>query len=176
MWNPASTGVFLQRIETPESNKIVLKILRKPSGAGYADLAEETVTVLNFNPNDTEEYSLQFDPWSDINVVADGSIDEKDINVITRLALEFRDQTAISSDSGVFLEVTPVEDKRLLVLVSVLDLEDFERPEFNYRLNATSSDKGESFSVRRINPDSDPAVNETPGLENLIKAFIKLRL
>jgi hypothetical protein len=104
MWNPASTGVFLQRIETPESNKIVLKILRKSSGAGYGDLAEETITVLHFNPNDNKDYTLQFDPWSNLDVVADDSIDEEDINVITRLALEFRDQTTISSEYGVFFQ------------------------------------------------------------------------
>lgn len=175
MWNPASTGVFLQRIETPESNKIVLKILRKSSGAGYGDLAEETITVLYFNPNDNEDYTLQFDPWSNLDVVADDSIDEEDINVITRLALEFRDQTTISSEYGVFLAVIPFNDKLLLVRIKVFDLEDGE-PEFLYVLSALSKDNGENFTVRRVNPHSGPEVEETPGLEKLIKAFIKLSL
>ena len=176
MWKPASTGVFLQRIETPESNKIILNILRKSSGDDYEDPAAKTATVLFFNPNDAEDYTLQFDPWSDINVVPDGSIDEKDISAITRLALEFRDQTAISSNYGVFLSVFPVNDERLVVQIKVLDLEDNEQPEFNYLLNGVSFDNGDSFSVRRGDPHSGPDVEETLGLEKLMKAFIKLRL
>ena len=176
MWKPASTGVFLQRIETPESNKIILKILRKSSSAGDGDHADETTTVLHFNPGDNEDYTLQFDPWSDINVVPDGSVDEKDISAITQLALEFRDQTAISSDYGVFLSVFPVVDRRLVVQIRLLDLEEDEQPKYGDRLSAVSFDGGKSFSVKRVDPHSSPAVEEIPGLENLIKAFTKLRL
>lgn len=173
MWKPASTGVFLQRIETPESNRIILNIFRKPINETHVTA---TVMALHFNPNNPEDYTLHFDPWSDINVVPDGSIDEKDTNALTRLALDFRDQTEISSDFGVFLAAISVDDERLLVRIEVLDLEDNEQPVFYYFLDATSRDEGENFTIKRVNPHSGPTDEETPGLENLTKAFIKLKL
>jgi len=40
---------------------------------------------LNFNYEGTDEHKLDFDPWSELNINGDNSIDEKNVEAITDL-------------------------------------------------------------------------------------------
>ncbi|RAI70548.1 hypothetical protein DOZ80_13290 [Pseudomonas fluorescens] len=59
--------------------------------------------------------------------------------------------------------------------MEALDIEVDEQPSFDYFLNATSFDEGTSFTVWMIIPDTGPQ-HEQSGLENVLKAFIRLQL
>ncbi|MEJ5061633.1 MULTISPECIES: hypothetical protein [unclassified Pseudomonas] len=92
MWEPHTKGVYLQRVKTNESNKIIIKLVRaqteEADNLKWSDRFDKvTVMVLHIKVGGAEEYRLDFDPWSDINVIPDGSIDEKDINAITEVGL-----------------------------------------------------------------------------------------
>jgi hypothetical protein len=195
MWKPGREGVYLQRIDTNESRKIIIKLIREQAeSAGdmrQLDRFRKVVAMfLNIKNDGAEKYSLDFDPWSDINVIPDGSIDEKDINAITQLGIAFYQQSVINSESGVFLSrsyldlvevfdpaqpIQSVAPLRHVVRIEVLDLEDSEEPELDSSFNAESFDEGASFAVRQ-NYAYAYNFEETPGLEDLVKAFFKLKL
>src|SRR5689334_12258393 len=144
MWTPNNSGVFLKREDTQESKKIIIKILRVAAG-DYSGAHQSTALTLHIKKEDgsrevedCETPELDYDPWSDINVVPDGSIDEKDINALTQLALAFYHQKELEPEAGVFIALIPVDAPRRLVRIEILDLEDNEQPEFDYLLNATS--------------------------------------
>ena len=178
MWKPSSAGVLLQRIDSPENHTVLIKLVRENKSAGqqHEDRFNAiTAMTLHIN-NETKQHKLEFDPWSDINVIPDGSIDEKDINAITQLALAFYHQKEVEPDVGIFLALIPVDTPRRLVRIEILDVEDNEQPVFDYFLNATSFDEGANFVVRRVNPHTGPSNEDSPGLEDLAKAFFKLKI
>lgn len=195
MWEPRRKGVYLQRVETNESNKIIIKLVRAQTEDAddlkWSDRFDKvTVMVLRINTGGAEEYRLDFDPWSDINVIPDGSIDEKDISAITELGFAFYRQSVINPEYGVFLSrnyldlvevfdpakpVQPVGPLRHVVRIEVLDLADSEKPELDSSFNAESFDEGASFSVSK-NYSYTYNFEETPGLVDLVKAFFKLKL
>jgi hypothetical protein len=193
MWAPGREGVFLQRVETHESIKITIKLVRaqtESSNLQWLDRFSKITTMFLHIKNDGAEYKLDFDPWSDINVIPDGSIDEKDINAITQLAVAFYQQSAINLEFGVYLSrvfvdlelistpgkpIGPTARARRLVRIEVLDLEDSEEPELDSSFSAETFDGGASFSVRK-NYSHTFNFEETPALEDLAKAFFKLTL
>jgi hypothetical protein len=185
MWVPRDTGVFLQRVETPEVNKVIIRLVREQSAGLYTNV---TTMALHITAG-TEEYKLDYDPWSDVDVIPDNSIDEKDVGAITQLALAFYRQPVIDPGYGVFLTlepedlvdifdpdkpVEPVPPQRIGVQIEVLDMEDGDESEFDYALTALSVDDGASFIVRRINPYT--GIVRIQGLDDLLKSFIKLKL
>jgi hypothetical protein len=194
MWTPGDTGVFLQRIETPEVNKVIIKLVRKQSGDNANQQSSDlytnlTTMALHIKVEGVEEYKLDYDPWSDINVTPDQSIDEKDIDAITKLALAFYRQPVIDPGYGAFLSlepedlvdifdpdkpVGPVPPQKIGVQIEVLDMEGGDESEVDYFLTALSVDDGERFTVRRINPYT--GVVRVQGLDDLIKSFINLKL
>ncbi|MGF6202655.1 hypothetical protein QF012_004700 [Pseudomonas laurylsulfatiphila] len=185
MWIPGHTGIYLQRVETSESNEIIIKIVRV-SAAG--------VNFTNFTlhiSTDADEYNLDFDPWSNMNVTPDNNIDEKDIELITQLGLAFFRQPIIGFDNGIFMypgpedlvdifdpdkPIPPIPPQTIWVRMEVLDIEDDEGPTFNYLINARSFDQGMNFVITRIYPSSAPSYGDTPELEELAKAFLRLKL
>lgn len=195
MWTPGESGVLLHRMESPESDKIIIKFVREKA----VDIADPqyperfndvTSMTLHLSNDGTENYNLDYDPWSDINVISDGSIDDKDIDAITRLALAFYHQTTISSPLAVFLSlgpddlvetfnpgkpIKPVTPSMLSVHIVVLDLTHSEEPVFNAGFHAASFDEGTNFTVRRM-LSTGPDNEITPGLEDLAKAFIRLKV
>jgi hypothetical protein len=192
MWEPRIKGVYLQRVET---DKIIIKLVRARTEdtddlKGSDRFDKVTVMVLHIKTGGAEKYRLDFDPWSDINVIPDGSIDEKDINAISEVGLSFYRQSVIGREFAVFLSLSyvelvevfdpekpikPVPPLRHVVRIEVLDLEDSEEPEIDSSFNAESFDEGASFSVRKIYSHAYNS-EETPGLEDLAKAFFKLKL
>jgi hypothetical protein len=185
MWTPGDTGVFLQRVETPESNKVIIRLVREQGAGLYTNI---TAMALHITAA-TEEYKLDYDPWSDINVIPDNNIDEKDVGAITQLALAFYRQPVIDPGYGAFLSlepedlvdifdpdkpVGPVPPQKIGVQIEVLDMEGGDESEVDYFLTALSVDDGESFTVRRINPYT--GVVRVQGLDDLIKSFINLKL
>ncbi|CAI8809595.1 DUF4340 domain-containing protein [Pseudomonas sp. IT-P258] len=194
MWTPGDTGVFLQRIETPGIDKVIIKLVRKQSDdsadqRSFNLYSNVTTMTLHIKPENIEEYRLDYDPWSDINVTPDRSIDDKDIDAITKLALAFYSQPIIAPGDGAFLSlepedlvdifdpdkpIEPVPPPIIGVQIEVLDMEDSDQPEFDYFMTALSVDNGANFKVRRINPHS--GIFYVPGMDDLVKSFIKLKL
>ncbi|KPG99421.1 hypothetical protein AEQ67_09795 [Pseudomonas sp. RIT-PI-q] len=185
MWTPGDTGVFLQRVETPESNKIIIRLVREQGAGLYTNI---TTMALHITAG-TEEHKLDYDPWSDIDVIPDNNIDEKDVDAITQLALAFYRQSVVDVGYGAFLSlepedlvdtfdpdkpVGPVPPQRIGVQIEVLDMEDGDESEFDYALTALSVDDGASFIVRRIDPYT--GIVRIQGLDDLLKSFIKLKL
>jgi hypothetical protein len=185
MWVPGDTGVFLQRVETPESNKVIIKLVREQSVGVYTNVT----TMALHKKIGAEEYTLDYDPWSDVNVIPDNNIDEKDVDAITQLALAFYRQPVVDVGYGIFLSlepedlvdifdpdkpVQPVPPQRIGVQIEVLDMEDGDVSAVDYFLTALSVDDGASFTVRRINPYT--GIVRIQGLDDLLKSFIKLKL
>ncbi|MFY0730874.1 hypothetical protein [Pseudomonas sp. NFX15] len=47
--------------------------------------------------------TLDYDPWSNINVIKENSIDQKDSDAITELAVAYDRQSTIGPEHGAFL-------------------------------------------------------------------------
>lgn len=195
MWKPDKEGVYLQRVETNEGHKIIIKLVRAlTDNVDSLKQLEHSGKVISMSLHiafdGAEKYKLDFDPWSDINVIADGSIDEKDVSAITEVGLSFYRQQVISPEYGVFLvlndvdlvevfdpakSIEPVTPLRHAVRIEALDLDDTEEPELDASFYATSNDEGATFAVRKINAHTYNLI-ETPGLSDLVRAFFKLKL
>lgn len=196
MWIPRNTGVFLHHIDAPKSDNVVIKLVREQSddiAHRYSTdrFSKTTTMTLHVKNDDTKEYTLNYDSWSDINVIPDGSIDDKDLNAITQLGLAFYHQSAISSDQAAFLfldpedlvevfdpamPIGPITPSTLSVRMQVLDMDDNEEPEVIYYVSALSFDEGASFDLKKRYGGDHRDYEPAPGLEDLVKAFIKLKL
>ncbi|WP_085723505.1 hypothetical protein [Pseudomonas sp. R37(2017)] len=194
MWKPSNPGVFLRRIDSPESDKVIIKLVRENTvdvaNRQYDDRFSAITTMTLHINNETRQHSLDFDPWSDINVIRDGSIDEKDINAINQLALAFYHQSVIDPDLLVYISRGPVDDvdvfdptkpvEPLPPLIHTLRIEAlymYEEEELELRAYyyGKSFDEGNSFAVR--GGYSTGFGNDViPDLENLAKAFYILKL
>ncbi|PTR21685.1 hypothetical protein [Pseudomonas sp. GV085] len=194
MWAPRNAGVFLQEIQMPQYKEITIKLIRENTENNttpFSDNVYNNITTmsLNFNYEGTDEHKLDFDPWSDMNINGDNSIDEKDVGAITKLALAYHNQTVIDLDSGVFISlappdlvdifdpeqpVPPLPPAKISVSIEVVDMEDRDQPELDFHLIATSLDDGATFRTRRLYPHSRPMT--ITGLDELVKTFIKFKL
>lgn len=194
MWAPRNAGVFLQEIQKPQYKKITIKLIRENTENNtnpFSDNFYNNITTisLNFNYEGTDEHKLDFDPWSDMNINGDNSIDEKDVEAITKLALVYHNQTVIDLDSGVFISldppdlvdifdpeqpVPPLPPAKISVSVEVVNMEDRDQPELDFLLIASSLDDGATFQTRRLYPHSPPMT--ITGLDELVKTFIKFKL
>lgn len=194
MWAPRNAGVFLQEIQKPQYKKITIKLIRENTENNtnpFSDNFYNNITTisLNFNYEGTDEHKLDFDPWSDMNINGDNSIDEKDVEAITKLALAYHNQTVIDLDSGVFISldppdlvdifdpeqpVPPLPPAKISVSVEVVNMEDRDQPELDFLLIASSLDDGATFQTRRLYPHSPPMT--ITGLDELVKTFIKFKL
>lgn len=180
-------GVLLQRTDTSDDAQIMIKLIRVGEHA-TAPLINAPTLTLHVKDHGNAVH-LDFDPWSDINVNADNSIDEQDIDAITQLALAFYRQPIIHSGDGAFLSlgredlidlfdpdkpVGPLPPQAIEVNIEVLDMEDHDQPELDYFITALSVDNGARFKIQRIAPHTGPT--PVPELDELIQSFIKLKL
>ncbi|MGY2187187.1 hypothetical protein [Pseudomonas sp. SDO5591_S426] len=179
---PIKTGVYLQQIETTEDVQVVVKLIR---AGEYPDKTmDQFADILAIVPSVTlhiEEYGnttkLDFDPWSDINVTPDNSIDEKDVAALTQLALAFYDQLVIASDGIVYLYHLPTEPPELRVAVEEFDIDEDDHQLYSQRVYETkAADSGSPFEVRGRNPVTGNLFDYGTALNGLLQAFIKLKL
>lgn len=175
MWTPTSAGVLLQRIETPESCRVLIRLFNKKSNDDTGAYLSTASMFLHLNPDDNDDYVLRYDPSSGTTITPEAGIGEENAKAITRLALDYHEQAVFDSSFGIFLGVIPASDPRRLVGIAVLSPEDDEQLSLDYFLSATSLDDGENFTVWRINPSIGPQYEQS-GLENVLKAFIRLQL
>lgn len=172
------TGVYLQQIETTKDVQVIIKLIR--AGEYPNKTMEQFAAILAGAPSVTlhikdegKTSKLDFDPWSDINVTPDNSIDEKDIAALTQLALAFYHQQIIAPEGIAYLYRLP----ELRV-----DVEEFEIDEDDHQLyslgvyETKSANAGSSFEGRKRNPLTGQVFNYGVGLNELLKSFIKLKL
>lgn len=74
----------------PQYKKITIKLIRENTENNTNSFScnvynNITTMNLNFNYERTDEHKLDFDPWSELNINGDNSIDEKDVEAITGL-------------------------------------------------------------------------------------------
>ncbi|WP_338584050.1 hypothetical protein [Pseudomonas sp. MAG733B] len=182
MSTPIKTGVYLRQIETFEDVQVVVKLIR---AGEYPDKTMDQFTdVLAIAPSVTLHIEdnggtsrLDFDPWSDINVTPDNSIDEKDVAALTQLALAFYDQLVIASDGIVYLYRLPAEPPELRVAVEEFDIDEDDHQLYSQRVYETkAADAGSPFEVRGRNPVTGNLFDYGTALNGLLQAFIKLKL
>ena len=176
------TGVFLQRIETSNDVQIIIKLIRPNN---YSDatnqhlpdiLTHAPTLTLHVNNHD-KTVKLDFDPWSDMNVNSDSSIDEKDIGIVTDLALAYYHQTIITSEFASYLYRLPADPPEFRIGVEILELDEDDQKFYSYDVLETESlDSGSRFQGARRNPQSGTVYEYGTALEALLKAFIKLEL
>lgn len=176
------TGVYLQQIETTKGVQVIIKLIRageypNKTMEQFADILASAPSVTLHIKDEGKTSKLDFDPWSDINVTPDNSIDEKDIAALTQLALAFYHQQIIAPEGIAYLYRLPAESPELRV-----DVEEFEIDEDDHQLyslgvyETKSANAGSSFEGRKRNPLTGQVFNYGVGLNELLKSFIKLKL
>jgi hypothetical protein len=182
MSTPIKTGAYLQQIETLEDVQVVIKLVRageypnKTMGQ-FADALATAPSVTLHIKDDGKTSKLDFDPWSDINVIPDNSIDEKDIAALTQLALAFYHQQIIAPEGIAYLYRLPAEPPKLRVDVEVFDIDEEDHQLYSLGVYETkSADSGSPFEGSERNPETGQVFDYGTALNELLKAFIKLKL
>jgi len=179
MSKPIKTGAYLQKIETPEDVQVVIKLIRADEYPNktmeqFADVLASAPSVTLHIKDDSKTSKLDFDPWSDINVIPDNSIDEKDTAALTQLALAFYHQQIIAPEGIAYLYRLPAE---LRVDVEVFDIDEEDHQLYSLGVYETkSADSGSPFEGRERNPETGQVFDYGAELNGLLKAFIKLKL
>ncbi|MFO3798097.1 MAG: hypothetical protein ACK8QZ_12620, partial [Anaerolineales bacterium] len=171
MYLPHTSGVFLQRIETADDVKIIIKLSRIDADS----TANTTDLTLHINEKENS-FKLNYDPWSDINVIPDGSIDERDLKAITDLAIAFYRQTTIDPQLAVFLSPIDNHPGVLRVRIGLLELDEGELSPLGYFFTASSVDDGVSFKIFRVTHHGGSHPEDDTDLESMTKAFIKMKV
>lgn len=172
MYQANTNGVYLERIDGADKDKIVIELCRMSP-----DSATNTTTPLTlYVGKQDDSTTLDFDPWSDINVVRDGSIDEKDVNAITGLAIAFYRQTTIDPEYAIFLNhsSTPADALRVRIGLFARDEDTEELGANDYFYTATSVDNGQNFNLYRVNPLTGSRPHEASDLTPMLRAFSKM--
>ncbi|MFV0932535.1 hypothetical protein [Pseudomonas jessenii] len=176
------TGAYLQKKETTKGVQVIIKLIRageypNKTMEQFADILASAPSVTLHIKDEGKTSKLDFDPWSDINVTPDNSIDEKDIAALTQLALAFYHQQIIAPEGIAYLYRLSAESPELRV-----DVEEFEIDEDDHQLyslgvyETKSANAGSSFEGRKRYPLTGQVFNYGVGLNELLKSFIKLKL
>ena len=182
MSTPIKTGAYLQQIETPEDVQVVIKLIRAGEHPNktmeqFADVLASVPSMTLHIKDDGKTSKLDFDPWSDINVIPDNSIDEKDIAALTQLALAFYHQQIIAPEGIAYLYSLPAEPPKLRVDVEVFDIDEEDHQLYSLGVYETkSADSGSPFKGSERNPETGQVIDYGTALNELLKAFIKLKL
>ena len=174
MFPCTTSGVFLQRVDDADTVKILITLSRSNRDSS---VCATTHLTLHIDKQDNST-TFDFDPWSDINVVPDGSIDEKDIEAIRKLAVAFYRQATIDPELLVFLTVlnNPADVLRVKVYLFERDEDEEKLVPYDYSYTATSVDNGINFQLDRVNPHSGSQPHEASNLAPLLRAFISMKL
>ena len=182
MSTPIKTGAYLQQIETPEDVQVVIRLIRageypNKTMEQFADVLASAPSMTLHIKDDGKTSTLDFDPWSDINVIPDNSIDEKDIAALTQLALAFYHQQIIAPEGIAYLYRLPAEPPELRVDVEVFDIDEEDHQLYSLGVYETkSADSGSPFKGSERNPETGQVFDYGTALNELLKAFIKLKL
>lgn len=182
MSTPIKTGVYLQQIDTSVNVQVIIKLIRAgnyPSKTmeQFAEILVDAPTVTLHIKDGGKILKLDFNPWSDTNVTPDNYIDEKDNAVLTNLALAFYQQQIISPEGIAYLYRLPAESPELRVDVEVFDIDEDDHQLYSrVVLETRSADSGSSFEGRESNPLTGQVFDYGDALNELLKAFIKLKL
>lgn len=171
MYLPHTNGILLQRIETADDVKIIIRLSRIDADS------TATTTDLTLHINEHENgLKLDYDPWSSINVIPDGSIDEKDTQAIIDLAIAFSRQTTIAPKHAVFLSPIDNHPGVLRVRIGLLAMDEDELYPIGYFFTASSVDNGVNFRIFRVTRDGGSHPEDDTDLEPMAKAFIKMKV
>jgi hypothetical protein len=176
------TGVYLQQIEVSEDKQVIVKLIRADEHPNktmeqFADVLATAPSVTLHIKDHGKTSKLDFDPWSDINVIPDNSIDEKDIAALTQLALAFHHQQIIARESIAYLYRLPAEPPEHRVDVEVFDIDEEDHQLYSLGVYETkSADSGSPFEGSERNPETGKVIDYGTALNELLKAFIKLKL
>jgi len=176
------TGAFLQLIETPKDTQVIIKLIRAGEHPNktmeqFADVLANAPSVTLHIKDDGKTSTLDFDPWSDIDVIPDNSIDEKDIAALTQLALAFYHQQVITPEGIAYLYRLPAEPPRLRVDIEEFDIDVEDHQLYSLGVYDTrSADSGSPFEGSKRNPETGQMFDYGSALNELLKAFTKLKL
>ncbi|MGA3798801.1 hypothetical protein ACPCYX_13675 [Pseudomonas fluorescens] len=177
------TGVCLQKIETSEDKQVVVKLIRADEHPNktieqFADILASAPSVTLHIKDDGKTSKLDFDPWSDINVTPDHSIDENDIAAITNIALAFYHQQMIAPEGIGYLYRLPAEPPRLRVGVELFHIDEVDHQLYSLGgvYEAKSADSGSPFEDSESHLETGQEFDVAAALNELLKAFIKLKL
>ncbi|SEM64197.1 hypothetical protein SAMN04487857_103373 [Pseudomonas sp. ok272] len=176
-----SNGVFLQRVDTPEHVHIIIKLIRITDPSTRA--AQLSTHAFSHAPslilqvdNNGDPVRLDYDPWSAINVTPGNDIDERDIALITDLALAYFQQSIIDSEQAGYLYQLPADPPERRVNVEALEFDDDQQWYSVDVFETRSPNAGAAFRGIRRNPLTGAQFDYGVLLEKLIGAFIKLKL
>ena len=169
-----SHGVSLQRIDGADKDRILIELSRSNPDCAVCATTQLTLHIDKQGYNAT----LDFDPWSDINVIPDGSIDEKDIEAITDLAVAFYRQTTIDPELAVSLTVLDNLAGPVRVKIDLFEMDEDadEWVAHDHSYTATSVDNGINFSLYRVTPHGGSHLQEDSDLTPMLQAFIKMKV
>ncbi|MNM83616.1 hypothetical protein D3C81_956790 [compost metagenome] len=182
MSTPIKTGVYLQQIDTLENAQVIIKLIRAGNYTSktmeqFADILVGAPTVTLHIKDGGKTLKLDFNPWSDINVTPDNYIDENDNAVLTNLALAFYQQQIIAPEGIAYLCRLPADSPEIRVNVEVFDIDEDDHQLYSRAVFETrSSDSGSSFEGRERNHNTGQVFDYGDALNELLKAFIKLKL
>jgi hypothetical protein len=182
MSTPIKTGAYLQQIETPQDVQVIVKLIRADKHPDktmeqFADILASAPTVTLHIKDGGKTLKLDLDPKSDINVTPDNCIDEKDNALLTDVALAFYQQQIIVPEGIAYLYRLPAEPPELRVDVEVFDIDEDDHQLYSRVVFETkSADAGLSFEGSERNPLTGQVFDYGAALNELLKAFIKLKL
>ncbi|WP_448105846.1 hypothetical protein [Pseudomonas azerbaijanoccidentalis] len=182
MSTPIKTGVYLRQIETSKDVQVIVKLIRAGEYPDktmdqFADVLASAPTVTLYVKDDGETLKLDFDPWSDINVIPDSSIDEKDTAALADLALAFYQQEVIVPDGKAYLYRLAAKPPELRVNVELFDIDEEDHQLYSEGVYETkAADSTSPFEGSQRNPVTGQVFDYGALLNGLLKAFIKLKL
>lgn len=168
-------GVFLQRVEALDNVHVIIKLIKMGNHPVTHAFINAPTLILHLT-NNGDILRLDFDPWSDINVTPDQSIDERDLTLITSLAHAYYHQSIIDSEQAGYLYHLPADPPERRVAVEVLAFDDDQQVYSSDVFETRSLGAGAGFHGIRRNPQTGTPFDYGAELEKVIGAFITLKL
>ena len=169
-----TNSVSLQRIDGVDKDKVLIELSRS-----NLDCTACATTYLTLHiDKQGHTATLDFDPWSDINVIPDGSIDEKDVEAITDLAVAFYRQTTLGPELKVTLKALDNLPGAVRVSIGLFEMDEDtdEWVAHNHFYTATSVDHGINFSLFRVTRHGGSHLQEDCDLTPMLQAFVKMKV
>ncbi|CAG8873514.1 hypothetical protein PS726_01949 [Pseudomonas fluorescens] len=174
-----TSGVYLQRVESLDETQITLSIIRnidRTTSSQVDYFKDSTPMILHVRENG-RSLTLDFDPWSDINVTSDNHIDQKDIDALTLLGAAYYHQSTIGPENGAFLRFLSTDAPYFRVIIEKWELSEPPRPlNTFFAFDTEIFEAGSPFEITTDEPETGYQVRVGDDLQNLAKAFTQLTL
>jgi hypothetical protein len=173
-----TSGIYLQKIEEVDDIQIKIFIMRNVDTlvSAQIDYFKNSTPLTLHIKDEGRALKLDFDPWSDINVTPDSSIDQKDIDAITALALAYYHQSTIGLENAAYLRHLSTGELNQIV-IEMWDAGEHPHPLSIFdAFDAIKRKDDPNFYITKFDEETRDRIEVGDDLQSLAHAFIKLKL